>query len=321
MLPADRPWRSWAALVTALVLHCVAGGATYRLGHTIARPIEVPAAVATETEIELDDGAPVPRSSESTQPIDPLIDIEALSQKSRERPAQLSRFASPKPSMTPESASDVDPEKKNETAYALDPSAATDRAGEGGRGGGRGADLGISPGSWSLWVDPTGRADSPPPQPGRPSAPASRTGGLAEALEAHDQELGLGPAGPVLSAALEAGHSDIAPAIGNATFTVTVFKTGWIQVDLTGASSNVDGWRQVADQMAAAIKRKPPRIDGGRSGVRIGLKLVAEERLPAPVGKRFSAEGGSLVFRGDLSNIGAPVQRFVSAQVTTQAMF
>jgi len=44
-----------------------------------------------------------------------------------------------------------------------------------------------------------------------------------------------------------------------------VFKTGWIQVDLTGASSNVDGWRQVANRMAAAIKRKPPRIAGGEA--------------------------------------------------------
>src|SRR5882762_10673084 len=102
MLPADRPWRSWAALVAALALHCAAGGAAYVLGHAMGRPIETPAVVAAETEIELDDGTEVPRSSESIQPIAQPNDIEALSQKSQEGSAQLSRFASPNPSVTPE---------------------------------------------------------------------------------------------------------------------------------------------------------------------------------------------------------------------------
>jgi hypothetical protein len=102
----------------------------------------------------------------------------------------------------------------------------------------------------------------------------------------------LGPAGPVLTAAHEAGHSDVAPAIGTATFSVTVTSAGGVQVDLTGVSSNVEAWRKVADNLAAAIKRKPPRIVGGRNGVHFALELVAEERWPN--GRVARSEGPAL---------------------------
>jgi hypothetical protein len=99
-----------------------------------------------------------------------------------------------------------------------------------------------------------------------------------------------------LSAAHEAGHSDAAPAIGTATFSITVMRSGGIQVELVGASSNVEAWRKVADHMAAAIKRKPPRIADGRNGVRFGLELVAQERWPN--GAVARSEGPALALSG-----------------------
>jgi hypothetical protein len=163
--------------------------------------------------------------------------------------------------------------------YSVDPSSQAPHSN--GESPGPEVDLGIGAGSWSRYVNPTARAEEPRAAPPRAApAPTSSTGGLAEALEAHDHEIGIGPAGRVLSAAHEAGHLESAPALGTATFSVTVLRTGAVQVELTGASSQPAEWKKVADEMAAAIKRKPPRISGGRNGVRIGIELVAEEKWP-----------------------------------------
>jgi len=73
-----------------------------------------------------------------------------------------------------------------------------------------------------------------------------------------------------------------------------VMKSGGVEVSLVGVSSNAEWWRKVADKMALAIKRRPPRIEGGRNGVRIGLELVAEERWPN--GSVARSEGPALAF-------------------------
>lgn len=172
--------------------------------------------------------------------------------------------------------------------YAVDPGAQ-------GPGDRRQVDLGIAPGDWSRWTN----LGAPGPEttaPRRAPAPISTTGGLAEALEAHDQGVGLGPAGAVLSAARDAAHSDIAPQLGTATFAVTVLRTGVVDVQLTGASSNVDGWQKVAASMAAAIRRRPPTINPPRNGVHIGVELVAEERWPN--GAPARSEGPSVAVTG-----------------------
>ncbi len=172
--------------------------------------------------------------------------------------------------------------------YAVDPGAQ-------GPGSQPRVDLGIAPGDWSRWTN----LAEPGPEtkaPRRAPAPVSTTGGLAEALEAHDQEVGLGPAGAVLSAARDAGHSDIAPQLGTATFAVTVLRTGVVDVQLTGASSNVDGWQKVAASMAAAIRRRPPTINPPRNGVHIGIELVADERWPN--GAPARSEGPSVAVTG-----------------------
>jgi hypothetical protein len=84
----------------------------------------------------------------------------------------------------------------------------------------------------------------------------------------------------VLSAAREAAHSDVAPQLGKATFAITVLRTGAVDVQLVGASSNVDGWQKVAASMTASIRRRPPRISPQRNGARIGVEVIAEERWP-----------------------------------------
>jgi len=160
--------------------------------------------------------------------------------------------------------------------YALDPSAPT----------GQGAttaspiSLGISAGDWSRWVDPNAVPARDGLLPSELPAPASSTGGLAEALEARDRNLGLGPAGAVLTAVREAGDSEVAPALGAATFSITVLRSGAIDVQLTGSNGQSADWAKVGERIAAAIRRKPPRIASTRIGVRLGVEVVAEERWP-----------------------------------------
>jgi hypothetical protein len=169
--------------------------------------------------------------------------------------------------------------------YALDPTAPS------GRSERPEVDLGIAPGNWSRWTKP-GAPGAETEAPTRGPAPVSTTGGLTEALEAHDQAVGLGPAGAVLSAAREAAHSDVAPALGKATFSITVLRTGMVEVRLVGASSNVDGWQKVAASMVESIRRKPPHISPPRNGTRIGIEVTAEERWPN--GAPTKTEGPSI---------------------------
>jgi hypothetical protein len=162
----------------------------------------------------------------------------------------------------------------NEGSYSLSPLAAP--------GEKKPVELGLGPGNLALWAGAARPAEAPSAARAQSApAPVSTTGGLAEALEAHDQEIGLGPEGPVISAAREAAHSDVAPALGTASFTITAMQNGDVTVDLAAASSQADGWNKVGAIMAAAIKRKPPRVPASRRGVRIGIELVAEERWPS----------------------------------------
>ena len=164
-------------------------------------------------------------------------------------------------------------------SYVLDPST---EARSGARQGAP-IELGIGAGDWSRWVDPT--ASPTVVRKGREPLgvaprPVSSTGGLAEALEARDQSIGLGPAGAVLTAVHQAGYSEIAPALGTATFSITVLRSGDVDVRVTAASSQHEGWAKLGESIAAAIRRKPPRISEARTGVRLGIEVVAEERWP-----------------------------------------
>ena len=149
-------------------------------------------------------------------------------------------------------------------------------------------DVGLGPDAWQRWIgstksDTKARDSVAPESNRRPLFRAPRmstTGGLQEGLEAHDRAVGLGPAGPVLSALHNAAHTPAAPELGVAVFQVTVLKTGSVEISLSAASDNLDGWRAVAARATEALRRSPPRIPGGRAGMRLSIELKAEETMP-----------------------------------------
>lgn len=147
-----------------------------------------------------------------------------------------------------------------------------------------GVDLGLGPAGWTRWMPPSAASGAVARSPGagteKPRGGYSTTGGLREALEAHDQELGLGPAGSVLTAARAAAHSEVAPSVGRASFLAVVLRDGTVTVSLESCNSERAGWTKVADVMQRELARRPPSIDAGRNGVRISLDVSAEERWP-----------------------------------------
>jgi len=283
--PDSAPNRLAAAIVTAIAVHGMAAAFI-----TFAGRGEPLAATTTAPKIEIDIeefSSSATAGGQGSEPSSPReTPVRAGSRGSvtgagRRSLADASSEREPNDTAVPE------------TPYAVDPS----RGNAPGVGGA--IDLGMAPGSWSQWVDPLASSVPPAPEHARAApAPVSTTGGLAEALEAHDRAVGLGPAGAVLSAAREAGHSEDAPAIGTAIFSIIVLQTGAVRVELIGASSQVDAWRKVGEHMAANIRRKPPRIDPPRAGVSIELELKAQETWPN--GAPAKSEGPALTLSGSI---------------------
>ena len=86
--------------------------------------------------------------------------------------------------------------------------------------------------------------------------------------------------GAGISALYNAAHTPAAPELGVAQFQVTVLKTGSVEISLSEASDDLDGWRAVAARATEALRRSPPRIPGGRAGMRLRIELKAEETMP-----------------------------------------
>jgi hypothetical protein len=149
-------------------------------------------------------------------------------------------------------------------------------------------DLGIGPDAWRTWTraqpapsEVTDKPSAPRKQRVLVRAPApSKTGGLQEGLEASDRKRGIGPSGRVVTALLQATHSDVAPELGVAHFSVTVLRSGEVEVSLNSANKESEKWRAVAERAALALRKAPPRIPPSRQGVRLTLDVTAEETFP-----------------------------------------
>jgi hypothetical protein len=78
----------------------------------------------------------------------------------------------------------------------------------------------------------------------------------------------------------DAAHGDAAPLVGLARFQVTVLKSGAVEVSVHDASSDVGGWRAVADEAASRLRKALPRIPQDREGVHLLVEIRAEYTLP-----------------------------------------
>jgi hypothetical protein len=127
---------------------------------------------------------------------------------------------------------------------------------------------------------------------------APSAGGLAEALDARDVEMGLGRGGPVLSALEVASHGMDVPLEGSALFDVAIDPSGHVSVALTDVAKDRAAWAQVGAAAVAAVDTKRLHLPPGR-GWHVTVRIDADLRFPSGLkpsatGTRFEATSGKL---------------------------
>jgi hypothetical protein len=112
-----------------------------------------------------------------------------------------------------------------------------------------------------------------------PPKGVSRTGGLAEGLDARDASIGLGRGGPVVSALEVAAASSEAPD-GNATFDVAIDSSGRVSVELLSATEASQAWGRVGAAASATLDPKRMRIPPGARGWHVVATVEAKVQYP-----------------------------------------
>jgi hypothetical protein len=113
-----------------------------------------------------------------------------------------------------------------------------------------------------------------------PPSGESTTGGVAEALDAHDSAIGMGRGGPVISALENAAAGEDAPFDGAATFDVAIHTDGQISVALLDAVSASEEWSKVGEATRRALDPKRVRIPPGARGWHVVVRLEAKVQYP-----------------------------------------
>ena len=107
-------------------------------------------------------------------------------------------------------------------------------------------------------------------------APASTSGGVIEALDAADVERGLGRGGPVNTAVGAAARQD-GPVRGNATFSVTIFSDGHVDVQVASAQTD---WSRLIPAIRDAVRNAKVRVPPNGRGLRVVVAVEASVRYP-----------------------------------------
>jgi hypothetical protein len=119
-----------------------------------------------------------------------------------------------------------------------------------------------------------------PPESARATRSPSRI--LRDGLDARDRELGLGSAGPLVSAAHEAASPSMAPDVGSATLEIDCDAGGRIvAARVLSASAAPTQWNAVARELVRIASARTLHVPAGARGVRARLRIVAERSLPS----------------------------------------
>lgn len=129
----------------------------------------------------------------------------------------------------------------------------------------------IHPGSVELLAANGGRAEAEAPRA------ASTTGGLIETLDAADVERGLGRGGPVRTAIDLVARSADGPVRGAATFSVTIFSDG--KIDVQVASNHTD-WARIIPAIREAVRNAQVRLPPNSRGLNVVVAVDAKVKYP-----------------------------------------
>jgi hypothetical protein len=152
----------------------------------------------------------------------------------------------------------------------------------------------------SAFVARAVRGPLDPSEPSGPPTGVSRTGGVAEGLDAHDASIGLGRGGLVVTALEAAAAGDSAPFEGKATFDIAIDSSGHVSVSLLNASTAAPQWARLGEVTRAAIDPSRLRIPPGARGWHVVADVEAKVQYPNGVdpkklGTHVETSGGRLV--------------------------
>ncbi|HEY8092045.1 MAG TPA: hypothetical protein VIF09_29490 [Polyangiaceae bacterium] len=206
-------------------------------------------------------------------------------------------------------------------------------------------DLGIGS-YWKVVATRDTPLPAPSVEPGPPAGP-SPARILRDGLDAHDRALGLGRAGPLVSAAHEASSPSVAPDVGAATLDVESDATGKVlSARVVSGSPDASAWTGVARELVRLMASRSVRVPADARGLRTRLRIVAERTSPSGGGYATSAGGvpddacvgradprlgglGRKCLTGmptggkqtlDLSDVGAKPSRVVHVQVLSESV-
>ncbi len=324
-----------SALAFATVAHVLAALSLGAVPLKAARPAtsEVQREIALDVEADTHEGtlAPTEHASEArTRSVASSGNASAPSSIAGARARAARESASSEPGTTP---GEVPP---TDSSWSFDPTRGTP------------VDLGI--GSHWKTVVAEGAAES---QPGARSAALAEgedikdraraiDRSMREMLTARDVSLGLGRAGPLVSATRDAASSSSAPDVGATILEIESNSSGTV----VAAHAEDSAWNEVARAVVRRMAGKALRVAPGSRGLRARLRVVAERALPS--GARGSSSvgavpddvpGGNKVCDGegihrrcvagmpagatnashDLSNVGAKPTRIVHVQLLAES--
>ena len=120
------------------------------------------------------------------------------------------------------------------------------------------------------------------PRPRKKSAQARLQRSLTQALVARDNELGVGPAGPILTALHQISLRELHVVNTAATLVAVVDSRGNL-TDLTVAEVDADrqSWERVAKQALEKLRGKKLLANAGRHLTRLTLRVESREQLPS----------------------------------------
>lgn len=308
----------WRGLAGAVAIHVAAGGALL-LGSPepwLAARVSAPAPVWIDVEPPLPPPAPA-------EPLPPPVRQTAPSNAPPGGLTTLSRSSVPPAAGSVGSVLHSGEPSPDGIGVAGDggPAASFGAAdGEGGRSTGtpgprrrRPIDIGIGPGvHWAMV--------GPPPASVQPPRPLSPTGGLQEALDAHDRAIGLGFGGPAVSAVHAAASQLSAPRAGLATIEIVFDGLGKVQsTRVLSANNDFAGWSKVAADARAILAAGRIRVPAQSAGLAITLQVESRTQMPSGAapgsGVPIRPSGLGVAGQFDLSDIGATPTRAVSVRL------
>lgn len=260
--------RGWVALVAAGLLHLAAPWLLHALAPAGAPPASSSAESDPTSELEVET---VPEEAPAPQPPEERAEREERSERREVEAAVALALRELGPRGSSEAPSDRVDVESREVPASEGASREPAPSPPGSAWSFRPTVPNVAPGAVQILAASGGRVDAEMP------SQVSTTGGLVESLDSADVDRGLGRGGPVRSAVELAARTENAPVRGSATFSVTIFSDGKIDVQV---ASNQTDWSHLVPAIREAVKKSQVRLHPKSRGLNVVVAVEAKVKYP-----------------------------------------